>query len=88
MSTHKQRSGKNIETLKEIEEVIGQGVNPPVASRQAGISLRTFYRWRKEHGRMRVDQAKRLVDLENESIRLKLLMAEKGFDTQKHIDSC
>lgn len=80
MHSKKQKAESNIQKLKEIEELIGQGANPPEASRQVGISLRTFYRWRKEHGRMRVDQARRLVDLENENLRLKLLMASKGFD--------
>lgn len=80
MRSQKQKAESNIQKLKEIEELIGQGVNPPEASQQVGISLRTFYRWRKEHGRMRVDQARRLVDLENENLRLKLLMESKGFD--------
>ncbi|MCH7887370.1 MAG: transposase, partial [Candidatus Marinimicrobia bacterium] len=71
-----------IQKLKEVEVLISQGVNPPDASRQAGISIRTFYRWRKDYGRMRVDQAKRLIDLEKENLRLKHLMADKRFDTQ------
>ena len=82
MRSQKYKSEKNIQKLKEVEVLISQGVNPPDASRQAGISIRTFYRWRKDYGRMRVDQAKRLIDLEKENLRLKHLMADKRFDTQ------
>ena len=81
MRSQKYKSEKNIQKLKEIEALISQGVNPPDASRQAGISIRTFYRWRKDYGRMRADQAKRLIDLEKENLRLKHLMADKRFDT-------
>lgn len=82
MRSQKYKREKNIQKLKEVEVLISQGMNPPEASRQAGISIRTFYRWRKDYGRMRVDQAKKLIDLEKENLRLKYLMADKGFDTQ------
>ena len=71
---------KNIRKLKEIEILISQGLNPPEASRKSGISIRTFYRWRREYGRMRVDQAKRLIDLEKESILLKRRIANRERD--------
>ena len=77
MHSEIQKAEKNIQKLREVEVLISQGLNPPEASKQAGISIRTFYRWRKEHGRMRVDQAKRLIDLENENLRLKRHMAIK-----------
>lgn len=74
---------KNIRKLKEVEMLISRGSTPPEASQQAGISIRTFYRWRMVYGRMRVDQAKRLINLEKENLRLKHHMAIKERDIQK-----
>ncbi len=82
MRSQKCRAEKNIQKLKEVEVLISQGMKIPEASRQAGISIRSLYRWRKEYGRMPADQAKRLIDLEKENLRLKHLMADKGFDSQ------
>ena len=82
MSSQKHKAEKNIQKLRDVEALISQGLNPPDASRQADISIRTFYRWRKDYGRMRVDQARRLIDLEKENLRLKHLVSDKGYDTQ------
>ena len=51
-------------------------------SRQIGVSKQTFYRWRKEFGGMRVDQARRLKVLEKENLRLKHIVADKELDIQ------
>ena len=82
MSSQKHKAEKNIQKLRDVEALISQGMNPPDASRQVNISIRTFYRWRKDYGRMRVDQAKRLIDLEKENLRLKHLDSDKEYDTQ------
>jgi putative transposase len=50
------------------------------ASRQIGVTEQTLYRWRKEYGGMRVDQARRLKDLEAENTRLKKLVADLSLD--------
>ena len=52
------------------------------ATRQIGVTEQTYYRWRKEYGGMKVDQAKRLKVLEKENMRLKRLVAEKELDIQ------
>jgi len=54
----------------------------PVAEvcRKLGVSEQTYYRWRKEYGGMRVDQAKRLKELEQENVRLKKLVADLSLD--------
>ena len=52
------------------------------ASRQIGVSRQTFYRWRKEYGGMRVDQARRLKLLQKENLRLKHIVADKELDIQ------
>ena len=48
--------------------------------RQHGITEQTYYRWRKEYGGLKVDQARRLKDLEKENGRLKRLLAEAELD--------
>jgi transposase-like protein len=50
------------------------------ASRKLGVTEQTYYRWRKEYGGMRVEQAKRLKDLEQENSRLKKLVADITLD--------
>ncbi len=51
-----------------------------VASRKLGITEQTYYRWRKEYGGLRTDQAKRFKGLERENARLKKLLAESELD--------
>jgi putative transposase len=50
------------------------------ACRQAGISGQSYYRWRKEYGGMKIDQAKRYKELEQENARLKRLVADLSLD--------
>jgi len=66
-----------IRKLREAEILIAEGLPANQAVRRIGVSEQTYYRWRKEYGGMRVDQAKRLKGLEKENIRLKQLVAEK-----------
>ncbi len=71
-----------IRKLREAEVLISQGMDALEASRQIGVSRETFYRWRKEYGGMRVDQARRLKVPEKENLRLKHLVADKELDIQ------
>jgi transposase-like protein len=66
--------------LREAELLQSQGMTIGEASRKLGISEQTYYRWRKEYGGMRVDQAKRLKELEKENVRLKKLVADLSLD--------
>lgn len=66
--------------LREAEVLQSQGMTIGETSRKLGISEQTYYRWRKEYGGMRVDQAKRLKELEKENVRLKKLVAELSLD--------
>jgi putative transposase len=52
----------------------------PQACRKAGISEHTYYKWKKQYGGMRLDQAKRLKELEKENARLKKIVAEQAVD--------
>ena len=66
--------------LREAEILQSQGMTIGEISRKLGISEQTYYRWRKEYGGMRVDQAKRLKGLEKENARLKKLVADLSLD--------
>lgn len=71
-----------IKLLREIEILISKGLTTQKAVRQCGITEQTYYRWREEYGGLRINQAKRLKDLEKENSRLKNLVAEKELDIQ------
>ena len=69
-----------ITKLREAEVELSKGQTTPQVCKKLGISDQTYYRWRKEYGGLRVDQAKRLKQLEHENVRLKKLVAELSLD--------
>jgi putative transposase len=68
--------------LRQIEVEIANGKTTPQACKQAEITEQTFYRRRKEFGGRKLDQAKRLKELEKENIKLKRLVAELSLEKQ------
>ena len=66
--------------LREAEILLAQGTTAVEVARKLGIAEQTYYRWRREYGGMKVDQAKRLKELEKENIRLKRLVADLSLD--------
>lgn len=69
-----------INKLREAEVLQSQGMPIREVSKRLGITDQTYYRWRKEYGGLRVDQARRLKDLEKENGRLKKVVAELTLD--------
>ena len=69
-----------ITMLGEAEVLLNQSNPVAEVCRKLGISEKTYYRWRKEYGGMRVDQARRLKELEQENARLKKLVADISLD--------
>ncbi len=69
-----------ITKLREAEVELAKGQTTPQVCKKLGISDQTYYRWRKEYGGLRVDQAKRLKQLEHENARLKKLVADLSMD--------
>ena len=69
-----------IQKLRAAEVLLSQGKNVAEACRQIGVTDQTYYRWRKEYGGVRTDQAKRLKELDREDARLKKLLAEAELD--------
>ena len=69
-----------IAKLREAEVFLAQGLKIPEVCRRLAISDKTYYRWKKEYGGMRMDQAKRLKELEKQNTQLKRLLAEAELD--------
>ena len=69
-----------IRTLREAEVELARGSKVPAVCKTLGITPNTYYRWRKEYGGLKVDQAKRLKELERENARLKKIVADKAPD--------
>ena len=69
-----------INRLREAEIHISQGISIAEASRKIGVTQQTYYRWRKEYGGLRIEQAKKLKSLEKENARLKKLVADLSLD--------
>ena len=69
-----------IAKLREAEVELAKGQTLAGVARQLEITEQTYYRWRKEYGGLRVDQARRLKELEKENGRLKKLVADQALD--------
>ena len=69
-----------VNLLRQVEVAVANGKMTPQACKEAGIVEQTYYRWRKEYGRLKVDQAKRLKELEQENAKLKRLVSELSLE--------
>ena len=66
--------------LREAEEALAKGRTMPLVCKKIGVTEQTYYRWRKEYGGLKSDQAKKLRELEKENARLKKLVADMALD--------
>ena len=80
MGKKRSSSEQIIAKLREIEVLVGQGQTVAVACRQAGVGEAAYYRWRKQYGGMKIDQAKRFKEMEKENLRLKKIVADLSLD--------
>ena len=69
-----------IAKLREVEILLSNGQSVQTAVRQIGVTEQTYYRWRKEYGGMKVDQARRLKEVGKENARLRKLVADLSLD--------
>jgi transposase-like protein len=69
-----------INHLREAEVLLAQGKTVEEVCRQIGVSEQSYYRWRREYGGLKVDQARRLKDLEQENAWLKRAVADLTLD--------
>jgi putative transposase len=82
MPTKRYKPEQIVNLLTQIEVEIANGKTTPQACREAAITVQTYHLWRKEYGVLKLDQAKRLKDLEIENHRLKRLVAELSLEKQ------
>tara|TARA_B100001013_G_C24447207_1_gene378097 strand:- start:361 stop:639 length:279 start_codon:yes stop_codon:yes gene_type:complete len=80
MAKQRHTAEQIISKLREAEVELAKGLKVPQICNKLEVAEQTYYRWRKEYGGLRTDQAKRLKDLERENARLKKLLAEAELD--------
>ena len=69
-----------VNKLRQAEVLLSQGQTVAQACKVTGITEQTYYRWRREYGGLKTDQAKRFKELERENARLKRLLADAELD--------
>ena len=69
-----------VNKLRQAEVELGKGSSMPTVCKLLGVTEQTYYRWRKEYGGLKSDQAKKLKELERENARLKKLVADLSLD--------
>jgi putative transposase len=82
MGMKKHKPEQIVALLRQVEVGIANGKTTPQACREVEITEQTYYRWRKEYGGLKLDQAKRLKELERENTKLKRLVAELSLEKQ------
>jgi putative transposase len=81
MARGKKHSAEQIvNLLRQIEVAIANGKTTALGCKEAEITEQTYYRWRKEYGGLKVDQARRLKELEQENAKLKRLVSELSLE--------
>ncbi len=82
MPIRKYKAEQIVTLLRQIEVQSANGKTAPEACKEAGIHTQTDYRWRKEYGGLKLDQAQRLKELEKENTRLNRLVVELSLEKQ------
>ena len=80
MSRRRYTPEQIISMLRDAEVALSQGQSVGQAFRTLGVSEQSYYRWRKEYGGLRTDQAKRLKELEKENGRLRKAVSDLTLD--------
>jgi len=80
MAQKRHGSEQIIVKLREAELMLSKGKSVLQACKKIGVTEQTYYRWRKEYRGLKLDQAKRLKELEKENARLKKLVADVSLD--------
>jgi transposase-like protein len=82
MAIRRYKPEQIVNLLRQIEVGIANGKPIPQTCKEAEITVQTYYRWRKEYGGLKLDQAKRLKELVRENSKLKRLVAELSLEKQ------
>ena len=82
MPMRRYKPEQTVTLLRQVEVGLANGKSTPQACKEAEITAQTYYRWRKEFGGLKLDQAKLLKELERENTKLKRLVAELSLEKQ------
>ena len=82
MSIKRYKAEQIVTLLRQIEVGIANEKTTPQACKEVEITVQNYYRWRKEYGGLKLDQAKRLKELERENAKLKRVVAELSLEKQ------
>ena len=80
MIVRREKAEDIVMKLRQVEVLQGQGKSVSDAVRHIGVTVQTYYRWRREYGGMNRDQAKRLKELETENVRLRRAVSDLTLD--------
>ena len=80
MTVRREKAEDIVIKLRQVEVLQGQGKSVSDAVRHIGVTVQTYYRWRREYGGMNRDQAKRLKELETENLRLRRAVSDLTLD--------
>ena len=80
MASKRHSAEQIVRKLREAEVELARGATVKDACRKLSITEHTYYRWRREYGGLKLDQARKLKQLQKENARLKKLVAEKELD--------
>jgi len=80
MTVRREKAEDIVMKLRQVEVLQGQGKSASDAVRHIGVTVQTYYRWRREYGGMNRDQAKRLKELETENVRLRRAVSDLTLD--------
>ena len=80
MSRKRHSAVEIVNKLRQADVELGRGKSVIEVCRVLGVTEPTYYRWRKEYGGLKADQARRLKDLQKENARLKRLLADAELD--------
>ncbi|MCP1472291.1 hypothetical protein J3E64_004009, partial [Sphingobium sp. OAS761] len=81
MSSKKPKPEEIIGKLREVANVLARRASTAEACRRIVVSEQTYYRWRKEYGRLTTDQAGRMEDVEKQNLRLRRAILDPTLDT-------
>jgi putative transposase len=80
MAMKKHKPEEIVAKLRQVDVLVSQGQGAADAVRSIGVTEVTYYRWRREYGGLKIDQVKRLKDLETENSRLRRAISDLTLD--------
>ena len=80
MSKKRHKPEEIVSKLRQVDVLTSQGKTVAEAIRSIGVTEVTYYRWRQEYGGLKIDQVKRLKDLEQENARLRKAVSDQTLE--------